>query len=249
MSIKGNIVRFVESALNVRVVRPHYVTRLFEEMHLKRLLSTFNVDCVFDIGANIGQYGEMLRTRAGYRGDIISYEPNPGAASLLRQNTQVDPKWHVVEIGLDRTPGQRPFNIMASDQCSSFLTPSENETRLVAHWNKIEQRITVETQTLAHEFADWSGRLQFRCPFLKMDTQGNDTAIVQGGEGVIRHFIGIQTELAIKRSYEGAHNFDDAIQYLRSLGFELSALVPNNEGFFPQLIEIDAILIRNDLMA
>jgi hypothetical protein len=115
--------------------------------------------------------------------------------------------------------------------------------------NNIEQRIDVESRTLAQEFATWSRRIRFRHPFLKMDTQGNDLAIVQGGEDVLCKFIGIQTEMAIKRLYEEAPDFIEATTYFRSVGFELSALVPNNEGHFPQLIEMDAILIRNDLIA
>ncbi|MGH6936891.1 MAG: FkbM family methyltransferase, partial [Methylocella sp.] len=89
--------------------------------------------------------------------------------------------------------------------------------------------------------------IRFKYPFLKIDTQGNDVAVVKGGEDVLRNFVGIQTELAVKRLYDGTLDFIGAIEYFRSMGFELSALVPNTVGQFPQLIEIDAILIRSDL--
>jgi len=79
----------VESALNVRLVRPYRLAPLFEEFHLKRVFSRFDVDCVFDIGANAGQYAEMLRRRADYRGEILSYEPNPDVDKTLRRNQKM----------------------------------------------------------------------------------------------------------------------------------------------------------------
>jgi FkbM family methyltransferase len=250
MSIKRDLANIAESALDVLIVQPRAgaVAVLFEELHLKQLFEQFGVDCVFDIGANAGQYAEKLRHRVGYQGAILSYEPNPVVALRLHQNAQNDPNWHVNEIALANIAGNMTFNIMTEDQYSSFLAPSERETEVCAQGNKIVRRIEVETHTLTQEFSNWSKQIKFDVPFLKMDTQGNDLAVAQGGEDVLHNFIGIQTELAVKRLYDGAPDFIESIKYFRSLGFELSAFVPNNEGHFPQLVEIDAILIRSDLM-
>jgi FkbM family methyltransferase len=248
MSIKSRLKSFVESALNVRIVRPHVVASLFEEFHLKQVFERFGVDCVFDVGANVGQYAELLRQRVGYRGEILSYEPNPNVVGRLRGKAKGDPNWHIVEIALDHTAGRKTFNIMTDDSFSSLLAPSEREIKVYAKLNTIEQRIDVETRTLTQEFAKCSQHMRYKHPFLKIDTQGNDVAVVKGGEDVLRNFVGIQTELAVKRLYDGTPNFIGAIEYFRSMGFELSALVPNTVGQFPQLIEIDAILIRSDLI-
>jgi hypothetical protein len=110
------------------------------------------------------------------------------------------------------------------------------------------REVEVTASTLAQEFTAAQERLTFRRPFLKMDTQGNDVAVAEGGEDVLQCFAGIQTELAVKRLYEDAPDFMSALAYFRSRGFDISALVPNNEGHFPQLIEIDGILIRRDLI-
>ena len=77
-----------------------------------------------------------------------------------------------------------------------------------------------------------------------MDTQGNDLAVLDGAGQSIKCFIGIQTELAIQQIYEGGSNIDTALKKLAALGFEPSAFVPNNEGHFPALIEIDCIFFR-----
>ena len=57
--------------------------KLMELETLSRFLSDFRVDCVFDIGANTGQYGARLR-QTGYRGLIVSFEPNPSAFAKLQ---------------------------------------------------------------------------------------------------------------------------------------------------------------------
>jgi hypothetical protein len=42
------------------------------EYQLQRLLQMLEIDLVFDIGANIGQYGLQLRKQVGYMGRILS---------------------------------------------------------------------------------------------------------------------------------------------------------------------------------
>lgn len=61
-----------------------------EASHLRRVFARYDVDCVFDVGGNRGQYARMLRRRAGYRGLIVTFEPIPEAAAELRTNAQVE---------------------------------------------------------------------------------------------------------------------------------------------------------------
>jgi hypothetical protein len=57
-----------------------------------------------------------------------------------------------------------------------------------------------------------------------------------------------QSELAFKRIYAGSASYRDAIDYYESLGFELSAFVPNNFGYFPYLFEMDYIMIGKSFL-
>ncbi|MDP3737752.1 MAG: hypothetical protein Q8R02_10200, partial [Hyphomonadaceae bacterium] len=70
-----------------------------------------------------------------------------------------------------------------------------------------------------------------------------------GAEPVLSKFVGFQSELSIRRLYQDAVDFREALTFYQSLGFDLSALVPNNGGHFPALIEIDCIMVRRDLVA
>src|SRR5437867_13152458 len=67
-----------------------------EHTRLALLLAANQVDLVLDIGANTGQWAQELR-RAGYAGDMISFEPLVQAHTQLRKNALGDPRWVVAE--------------------------------------------------------------------------------------------------------------------------------------------------------
>ena len=90
--------------------------------------------------------------------------------------------------------------------------------------------------------------LGFKAPFLKLDTQGLDVDIVRSGRDIMHEFVGLQSELSMRRIYEHSVDFREAISFYQGLGFELSALVPNNSGCFPLLVEMDCIMVRSDLL-
>jgi hypothetical protein len=108
--------------------------------------------------------------------------------------------------------------------------------------NKVLSTVEVETSTVAKQFEIYQARLGFKRPFIKMDTQGHDLEVAKGAGDTLREFVGLQSELAIQRIYANAPSYQESLAYYESQGFVLSALVPNNEGHFPDLIEIDCIM-------
>jgi FkbM family methyltransferase len=236
--------RFIEKALDVQIVPVGKVALAFEWEHLRRFLAYFAVDCVFDVGANAGQYATMLRRRVGYRGPIVSYEPVPEVAAKLRSAAGSDHSWAVEEVALDATAGQASLNVFAADEFSSLHPPSNLALQQFPTYVQLVRRVEVRTATLAGELARYQAKLGFKRPYLKLDTQGHDLSVAAGAGERLRDFVGVQSELAIGRLYEDAPSFDEALQFYRDRGFELSALVPNNLGHFPRLLEIDCIMFR-----
>jgi FkbM family methyltransferase len=244
MSLKRTAADAMERALGVRIVRPGFVALIFEEEHLRRFFEHFAVDCVFDVGANGGQYATMLRERIGYQGFIVSFEPIPALARAIRAKANNDPRWLIEEAALDRSAGTAVFNVSTDSQFSSLHAGKRDEVDLFDSGQAVVEQIEVKTSTVALELAKYRERLGFKRPFLKMDTQGHDLAVAEGAGAALREFVGLQSELAIKRIYDGAPSYDEALQFYRARGFELSAFVPNNAGHFPVLIEIDCIMYR-----
>lgn len=218
--------------------------QLPEEEHLRRFFSYFKVDCVFDVGANAGQYAEMLRGAVGYAGPIISFEPIPHLAALLRDKAHRESQWFVEEVALSSHEGMIPFNVMNNDKFSSLRDPTHSEVRNFEDMNRVVRVLQVKSERLETMYEKYRSLLSMQRPFLKMDTQGCDQAVVDSAGDKISAFIGLQSELSIKRIYENTKYYYEVIQYYLEKGFNLSALVPNNAGHFPDLIEIDCIMYR-----
>jgi FkbM family methyltransferase len=244
---KKSLANSIGKAINASIIPRGEVALLFEKEHLQRFLTDFQIDCVFDVGANEGQYAEKLR-EIGFRGSIISFEPIPALASILRRKASRDRHWIIEEIALDEKVRHVAFNVMVDSQFSSLKRPSHLETDLFTKMNVVAQSINLTTARLAELFDKYRGQLGFSRPFLKMDTQGNDLAVARGACDRLQRFFGLQSELTIKKVYFEQPDYREAIDFYIAAGFELSAFVPNNLGHFPALIEIDCIMYNARLI-
>jgi FkbM family methyltransferase len=245
--LKWHFDYYRQRILNMRLSDRRLLYAKWEQMQLQRLLRHLDVDCVFDIGANEGQYARMLRRSALYKGLIISFEPIPACAAVARNHAKTDSQWVIEELAVSTQNGEQSFNVMHESQFSSFSAPNHKDVGAFAGRNDVAQSISVQSRTLSTVLHEMKQRYGFKRPFLKMDTQGYDIHIVRAGREVMPQFVGLQSELAVVKLYESSMDYREAIREYESLGFTLSALVPNNEGHFPRLLEIDCIMIRSDV--
>jgi FkbM family methyltransferase len=232
---------------NATVIDKRKLYPVWEQTHLAKLLTYLDVDCVFDIGANQGQYASMLRRKAGYKGFIFSFEPNPLDARIARDHAKGDPKWIVDESAISEADGHAQFNVMRLSEFSSLSTPNHDDVQIFRNMNSVVQTVTVRTERLDTMLRRLRAEHGFKRPFLKMDTQGFDVRIVKASESIMREFVGLQSELAIAKLYTDSVDFREAITVYERCGFSLSAFVPNNSGHFPHLLETDCVMIRSDL--
>lgn len=215
---------------------------------LKRFLSAFSVDCLFDVGANRGQYATMLRKDAGYKGLILSFEPNPDVFVELQKAAASDRHWHVFNMALSDFDGTASFNIMAADQFSSLKKPSGEQDAIFADRNKVTKTVEMQCRRLDTLLPELVARHGFARPFLKMDTQGHDLSVCEGAGAVLTDMLGIQTELGVRPIYEGGTGYRAMIDWLGDRGFVPSAFFANNKGHFPLLVEMDGIFVNRTVV-
>jgi FkbM family methyltransferase len=244
MSLKRSIKELIERLSGTLIISPRELYLLPEQMHLIRFFEHFSVDCVFDVGANIGQYRDLLRDKLGFTGPIISFEPIPELAADLRAKCSTDAKWFVETTALDREPGPALFHIMQDSRFSSLRGPASDQPKIFDEWNRVAREVSVDRSTIAIELPRWRDKLRFTRPFLKLDTQGNDLAVLEGAGDALQAFVGLQSELSFQQIYSDSVGFADALARYSEFGFQLSALVPNNIGHFPSLIEMDCIMFH-----
>ena len=213
-----------------------------EKDYFQRLLKLLEIDCVFDVGANRGQYGKLLRN-LGFRGLIVSFEPNPVPYAELRK--QLDDKWICFPYGLGSEAGELPFNVMADDVFSSFLSPSGAEE--YAAENTVVSTETVPIKRLKDVLAEIEPK--FSRPFLKLDTQGFDVEVIRGAGETISQFRGIVSEVAIKRLYAKSPTFEESREAIAQAGFEPAGMFSVNPYKTLSIVELNAYFVRKDLVS
>jgi FkbM family methyltransferase len=242
----SNVSRLIENVFDRLGFRITPRWRAFtdpQERYMRRLFALLRPDLIIDVGANAGQYGTFLRKRCEYRGHIVSYEPIPELAQECLRAAIGDDRWRVETRALGAYSGQARFNVMAHDQFSSFLPPAAQQPQAFDAANRIARTISVPVATLDEVLGDLLDRTGAARPYLKLDTQGFDLEVVAGGRSVMDRVVGVQTEIAVTRLYEGAPTFDRTVETLRALGFEPSALFPTNDHF-PFLVDMDSYFVR-----
>lgn len=244
-----NFIRhYVDVAAHLTLLDERWLYGQWEVEHLRRFFQFAGVDCVFDVGANEGQYGNRLRKKCGYKGLIVSFEPIPSAAAKLRNVAKRDPLWVVEQLAIADLDGEREFNVMEAPMFSSLSQPRYDKATGFEEMNSVKERLTVRAETLTTALQRVQANHRVRRPFLKLDTQGYDVTIVSNTGPTLLEFVGFQSELSVKPLYRDSVDFREALKLYESRGFELSAIVPNNAGHFPVLVECDCIMVRRDLV-
>ncbi|WP_370306437.1 FkbM family methyltransferase [Sphingobium abikonense] len=234
--------------LAMRLAAAGRVHQYPEVQALRRFLASFAVDCLFDVGANRGQYATMARRDAGYRGLILSFEPNPDIFALLEKRAAADPRWHVFNMALSDFDGTASFNIMAADQFSSLKKPSGAQDAIFAERNKVTKTVEMQCRRLDTLLPELLAQHGFARPFLKMDTQGHDLSVCEGAGDQIGRMLGVQTELGVRPIYDGGTGYCAMIDWLEARDFMPSAFFANNKGHFPLLVEMDGIFVNRTLV-
>lgn len=220
----------------VRYPRPNTVNK-----YLSNLFDKFSVDCVFDVGANEGQYAYFLRD-LGYSGTIVSFEPVGTCIRTLEAGSQADPDWHVVPGALGNTTGVLMLNVSEGTDLTSALSASAYGR---ATFPKIAAtQVEVSVQRLDALYDGLQKKYGFRQPFLKMDTQGYDLLVLEGASGCVANLVGLQSEVSLKALYDKMPSAGESLDAIREAGFDPVSITPVGWDARGVLIEVDVVAQR-----
>ena len=200
-------------------------------------------DVVLDVGANVGQYGDLV-LETGFAGTLISFEAVPEVhARLVAHARSRSRKWSVAPCAaLGSKAGETTINI-AGNSVSSSLLPMRAE-----HVDAAPESAYVRTATVRIERLDKLAR-QLLSPgqrlMIKIDTQGYELEVLAGAAGLLPQAVALQLELSLVPLYEGAPTFLDAIHYMESRGFDLFSVSPGfKDKQTGRLLQMDGIFLR-----
>ena len=212
-------------------------------MPLAQYLRQFEIDCVLDVGANVGQYGNELRN-IGYRGRIESFEPMANAFSKLSDVAKKDPTWKIYNYALGNEDTDAEINISANGPSSSFLELSENVKDTGIGLDYVDSE-TVHVSRLDSVFSETVGSA--KNVFLKIDTQGFERNVIEGANNSLARITGVQMEVALSAHYEGEALIEEMLGMMRERGFNpwwVYHGFRNNKTL--QMIQVDVFFIRQE---
>jgi FkbM family methyltransferase len=215
-----------------------------DRQQLARLLRRLSIATVFDIGANQGQFGTLLR-RLGYTGSIVSLEPMGAAFKRLEAQARSDPLWSVSNVAAGREVGRVALNVAKNSTSSSLL--AVNQLHVNAEPTSRTVRVEmVRCRTLDEVAAEHSLPPPY---FLKVDVQGGELDVLDGGRDTLTRTSALRVESSLRELYEGAPTLGLVQHRLEEEGFVPIAVEPAfQDPRTGDTLQVDIVACRRELL-
>lgn len=234
-----NIIRYAFNRFGYDIVRvPSPPRNTLVEQLVARGISV-----VLDVGANIGQFGVLLR-RSGYRNRIVSFEPVSASFSLLKARAAAEQQWKAVKVALGASSKRLRINI-SRNSVSSSIRELEQKTLLSEPEVQYVHSEVVAIEPLDNLFAQFvtmSDR-----SFLKVDVQGYENELFKGARQSLACIEGVFVECSLSSLYKGEWLFPDVLAFFSSQGFFLSSIEPEfSDPETGELLQVNTLFWRNN---
>lgn len=208
------IINLILKIFNIKLIK--IVDQFDGTYRLTLALKENNIDYLFDIGANEGQFSEELRYY-GYKGEILSFEPLIEAHKKLIINSKNDTMWTVYKrVAVGDKNSQNTINVSKNSVSSSILEINKEHIDNAPDSKFISQQV-IDEKRLDNIFneLDTKGKNLF----LKIDTQGYESKVLDGAENVLKNFRGILIEVSFTELYKKQKTWLELIKQIENLGF------------------------------
>ena len=208
-------------------------------------LEHVQADTVFDIGANVGQFAQELRS-VGFAGRIISFEPLTTAHAQLSKFAQNDSKWLVhPRVAVGDRDGDIEINIAGNSVSSSILPmlDAHSSTAVGSAYVASERTPLICLDTSAKQYLRANSR-----PFIKIDTQGFEWQVLDGATETLERAQGVSLELSLVPLYGGQRLWVELIERMENKGFTLWTIQTGfSDPCTGRSLQVDGIFLRRDV--
>jgi FkbM family methyltransferase len=224
--------------------RQHQLAKVASLGHLGDLLHAHQIQTVFDVGANIGQFGLSLR-KLGFKGKIVSFEPMEQARGKLEEVAAEYPPWSVFSSALGSRSEEQILQIFKDDTFSSLHPITESGKKAFGSYVRAQGTQMVKIETLDGLLHGQLEPEKHGAIMIKTDTQGHDLEVLKGGVELLKKASVVMTEAAMEVIYEEAPSFTEILAFLRQKGFKASGFYPfSHRPDSLAMIEFDAFFVR-----
>jgi FkbM family methyltransferase len=243
---------FKNSSIFIKMNLSKFVKRAFKLIDLKivRLKNSYldylKIGLVIDVGAYQGQFGNQIR-RDGYNGYIYSFEPQISAHKILKIRASNDPKWDVHDaVAVGSTQQETTLNISANPTSSSIKEMLFEHLRAAPYSQTIGKE-NIKVISLDSMISAWKSIKSPIC--LKIDTQGYEFEVLEGGKKTLELVTAVQIELSTLELYRGQKLYDYFIEFFKARDFILFDIIPGfSNRQTGQLLQFDAIFVKQSYL-
>jgi|TARA_B100000902_G_scaffold389637_1_gene437137 FkbM family methyltransferase len=183
---------------------------------------------ILDIGANQGQFAREMREWFG-NAYIYSIEANPYCEKKLGKQKGSGQLNEYEIVALGKQEGVLDF----------FYSERKPAGKGASFYPEIEQGDLLSMQVPVRRLDDVMLGKHFH--LIKIDVQGAEKDVIEGGRTIIDKAKYVILELAIKPYNEGAPTGVEMIELMNSLGFGLTNCITEHRSSNKQVLQIDGL--------
>ena len=211
---------------------------------------------ILEVGARpAGEADEPFHALPGLfpRASILALEPDARLCETLNRTARAGMRYLPQALG--RRTETRPFYLTRSPLCNSLYSP---DPKMIERYSGLEAMTLESVSSVTTAGLDELARgARLRPDFIKIDVQGAELEIFEGGPEVMSNVLGVVTEVGFVRLYVDQPLFGDVqaalgrrgLGFHRFLGFGGRALRPTvvdgDEAFPMNYLWADALFLRD----
>ncbi len=205
-------------------------------------LTKHNIACVLDIGANVGQFAQMIH-KVLPAAAILSFEPIEKCYLSLMTNMRKVPTFRAFNYALGETDSEMEMHVNDYTASSSLLPMADLHVHAYPYTAKTHlERIRIRRlDTIAGDL-NLDGNL-----LIKIDVQGYEDKVIRGGHTVILQSKVLIVETTFERLYDDQPLFKNIFELLSNMGFRyMGNLSQMRSPLDGGILQADAIFIRQE---
>lgn len=193
---------------------------------------------IFDVGANIGQFGIDMR-KSGFSGQIFSYEPVSDTFNELKKTIVSYRPWEAYKLGLGSSESKMNINISGNfGLSSSFLTMNDIHLQNFPKSKTLAQEI-ITVSTIDKQI-DLLG-IDSKHILLKMDIQGFEFEALKGAAKNLSLIPLCFLEVSLKPLYSGEASLLEVLNLLATHGHEVIDVFRGIKTKNGELLQLDVL--------
>ena len=199
----------------------------------------------FDIGANVGHFSTSMAAEYRIKKAILA-EPVSRLIPILEEKFSDKSVFKILNVAISDSAGEVDFYLDEDAHFISSLLRIDNKGEELVYMN-FRDPVLTKVLTLTLDQIMIQQQLE-AIDLLKIDVQGAEHLVLQGGIEALKRTKVIYTEFSFKPVYKGSSVFFDLYKFLYDHDFILTNISPGFTSKSGELLQGDATFVNKKIL-